>query len=65
LIRTPCFGLYINPKKLSPHVDELVADLSNQLFVSHATILELANKATALRLPLVGPSPERMLERID
>jgi PIN domain nuclease of toxin-antitoxin system len=58
------WALY-EPEKLPPKIAEIVADLSNELFVSHATILELANKTTALRLPLVGPSPERMLERIE
>ncbi len=60
---TLLWSLY-EPEKLPARVEELIADLSNQLFVSHVTVLELANKATALRLPLVGPSPERLLERV-
>ena len=59
---TLLWSLY-EPEKLPQRVGELIADLSNQLLASHVTLLELANKATALRLPLVGPSPERLLER--
>jgi PIN domain nuclease of toxin-antitoxin system len=58
------WSLY-EPEKLSHRVGEIMADLSNELFVSHVTVLELANKTAAGRLQLVGPFPERMMERIE
>jgi PIN domain nuclease of toxin-antitoxin system len=39
--------------------------MSNELFVSLATVWELANKAAVHRLPLAGSSVERMVERME
>ena len=58
------WALY-EPEKLSPLAAELIADLSNELFVSLATVWELGNKAVTHRLPLAGSSVERMFERIE
>jgi PIN domain nuclease of toxin-antitoxin system len=53
------------PERLSPLAAESVASPANELFVSLATVWELANKAAIHKLPLVGSSVERMIERID
>ncbi len=53
-----------DPAKLPKLAAEVIADSENELFVSHISILELANKAASDRLPLVGPSTIRLLERI-
>jgi len=53
------------PEHLSPLASRLVADPGNELHVSLATVWELANKAAVHRLPMVGSSVERMIERIE
>jgi PIN domain nuclease of toxin-antitoxin system len=42
------------PERLTPLVAQLVADTSNDLHISLATVWELSNKAAAYRLPLAG-----------
>jgi PIN domain nuclease of toxin-antitoxin system len=54
-----------DPDKLPPTVRAAIADIRNSLFVSLATLWEMANKAAVDRLPLAGPSIDRMVERIE
>jgi PIN domain nuclease of toxin-antitoxin system len=58
------WALY-EPERLPAHVQDVVSDESNELFVSLATVWELANKAAIHRLPLAGSSVERMIERME
>ena len=58
------WALY-EPERLPAHVQDIVSDMSNELFVSLATVWELANKAAVHRLPLAGSSVERMIERME
>lgn len=58
------WSLY-EPERLSARAREAVSDSQNDLYVSLATIWELANKAATHRLPLVGSSVHRMVERIE
>ena len=57
------WALY-EPEHLPQMVADAIADKSNELFVSLATVWELANKAAAYRLPIAGSSVETMVERI-
>ena len=61
---TLLWALY-EPEHLTTHVRDLIADEGNPLFVSYASIWELSNKASAYRLPMVGSSARRMVERIQ
>jgi PIN domain nuclease of toxin-antitoxin system len=61
---TVLWALY-EPAQLSPRAEELLADAANELFVSHVTMLEIANKLAAGRLPLAGGSVARMVERVE
>lgn len=58
------WALY-EPEHLPTRVQEALSDTRNELFVSLATVWELANKAAVHRLPLAGSSVERMMERIE
>jgi PIN domain nuclease of toxin-antitoxin system len=51
------------PEKLTERVTSAVRDDANILFISLATIWELANKAALGRLSTVGTSVPRMIER--
>jgi len=51
------------PEKLTERVASAVRDDANVLFISLATIWELANKAALGRLPMVGTSVPLMIER--
>ena len=53
------------PERLSSSAHDSVSDVSNELFVSLASVWELANKAAAYKLPLAGSSVERMMQRIE
>lgn len=53
------------PERLSRLAEDLISDESNELFVSLASVWELANKAAAHRLPVAGSSVERMIARIE
>jgi len=43
------WSLY-EPEQLSQRARDLIADLANELFISHVTMLEIANKVAARRL---------------
>ncbi len=51
------------PEKLTERVASAVRDDANDLFISLGTIWELANKAALGRLPMVGTSVPRMIQR--
>lgn len=53
------------PERLPSHLNEIIADAANDLFISLATIWELANKAAVGRLPLVGTSVPGMVTRFE
>jgi PIN domain nuclease of toxin-antitoxin system len=61
---TLLWALY-EPERLPVRIQESISDADNELFVSLATVWELANKAAVHRLPLAGSSVERMVERIE
>lgn len=61
---TLLWALY-EPERLPIPVQESISDDNNDIFVSLATVWELANKAAVHRLPLAGSSVERMVERIE
>ena len=52
------------PERLPGELRTLIADPGNALYISLATVWELANKVAAHRLPLAGTSVERMVERM-
>jgi PIN domain nuclease of toxin-antitoxin system len=52
------------PENLSGRVVELMQDSRNELFLSHASLWEIANMAAFHRLPLVGTSISTMLFRV-
>ena len=56
--------LIYEPERLPGELRTLIADPGNALYISLATVWELANKVAAHRLPLAGTSVERMVERI-
>jgi PIN domain nuclease of toxin-antitoxin system len=58
------WALY-EPERLPLRVQQAIAEDRNELFVSLATVWELANKAAVHRLPLAGSSVEAMVERIE
>jgi PIN domain nuclease of toxin-antitoxin system len=58
------WALY-EPEKLSANANHLVADTSNEIFVSLSSLWELANKAAIHRLPLAGSSVEALAARIE
>ncbi len=60
---TLLWALY-EPERLPETVAILVADKANELFVSHATVLEIVNKASVHRLPMAGSSVPRIIEQI-
>lgn len=53
------------PERLPPQFHAQIADAANDLFMSLATIWELANKAALGRLPLVGTSVPGMIVRFQ
>jgi PIN domain nuclease of toxin-antitoxin system len=61
---TLLWALY-EPEHLPDRVQQAISDARNELFVSLATVWELANKAAVHRLPLAGSSVEKMVERIE
>ena len=58
------WALY-EPERLADRARNEIADETNELFVSLATLWEITNKAAMHRLPLVGSSLERIVERIE
>ena len=58
------WSLY-EPEKLPDRARDAISDVGNELYVSLATLWELANKAAVHRLPLAGSSVQRMVERIE
>jgi PIN domain nuclease of toxin-antitoxin system len=58
------WSLY-EPEQLSQRARDLIADQANELFISHITMLEIANKVAARRLPLAGWSVDRMVQRVE
>ena len=58
------FALY-EAHRLPKSIQVLLADTSNLLFVSEATLWEIVNKAAALRLELAGSDPAHIRDRIE
>jgi PIN domain nuclease of toxin-antitoxin system len=58
------WALY-EPEQLADRAAKAIADEANELFVSLATLWEIANKAAVGRLPLAGSSVARIVERIE
>lgn len=58
------FALY-EPHRLPALIVRLLAETTNQLFVSEATLWEIVSKAAAMRLPLAGSDPSAILEDIE
>lgn len=56
--------LVADPDKLPHHAERAVTDRTNDLFVSLASIWELANKVAIGRLPIVGTSVPEMIQSI-
>jgi PIN domain nuclease of toxin-antitoxin system len=52
------------PERLPMRAADSIADATNELFVSLATLWELSNKAALGRLALAGTSVETMIARI-
>jgi PIN domain nuclease of toxin-antitoxin system len=52
------------PHYLPARVVSAVANSNNLLYVSHVSVLELTDKAAKFRLPIAGPSVDRIVERI-
>ncbi len=53
------------PENLADRAAKAIADEPNELFVSLATLWEIANKAAVHRLPLAGSSVARIVERME
>jgi PIN domain nuclease of toxin-antitoxin system len=58
------WALY-EPERLADRTRNAITLESNELFVSLATLWEIANKAATHRLPLAGSSLEHIIERIE
>jgi len=53
------------PERLTDRTAKAIADESNELIVSLATLWEIGNKAAIGRLPLAGTSVARIVHRIE
>ena len=61
---TILWSLY-EPGHLPMRVADLLADRSNNLYVSVGSVMEIAHKAAFHKLPLVGPDIREMLRQLQ